>query len=75
MAKILVRRVAGFNRAQLLTSQVSRLRGRNSPFERTRGNLVTKRASFLVYHLPMTYPNIIKQKFHRSTLFRQWSKG
>ena len=62
MARILLRRVAGFNRDQILASQVSRLRGRNSPFGRTRGNLVTRRASFLVSHLPMPYPNIIKQK-------------
>ena len=45
-----------------LTSQVSGLRGRNSPFGRTRGNLVTTGASFLVSHIPMPYPNIIKQK-------------
>ena len=69
MAKILLRHVAGFNRDQLLTSQVSGLRGRNSPFRRTNGNLVTTRASFLVSHIPMPYPNIIKQKVHRSTLF------
>ena len=62
MAKTLLRRVAGFNRDLLLTSQFSRLRVRNSPFERTRGNLVTTRDSFLVYHLPIPYPNIIKQK-------------
>ena len=62
MAKILLRRVAGFNRDQLLTSQVSGLRGRSSPFGRTHGNLVTTRASFFVSHIPMTYPNIIKQK-------------
>ena len=62
MAKILQRRVAGFNRDQLLTSQVSGLRGRNSPFGRTRGNLVTTGASFLVSHLPIPNPNIIKQK-------------
>ena len=62
MAKILLRRVAGFNGDQLLSSQVSRLRVRNSPFERTRGNLVTTRDRFLVYHLPMPYPNIIRQK-------------
>ena len=62
MAKILLRRVASFNGDQLLTSQVSGLRGGTSNFERTRGNLVTTRASFLVYHLSMPYPNIIKQK-------------
>ena len=61
MAKILLRRVAGFNRGQLLTRQVCGLRGRNSPFGQTRGNLVTTRASFLVSHLPMPYPNIIKK--------------
>ena len=53
MAKILLRRVADFNRDELLTSRVSRLRGRNSPFGRTRGNLVTTRASFFVSHLSM----------------------
>ena len=62
MAKILLRRVAGFNRDQLLTSQVSGLRGRNSPFGRTRGDLVTTRAGFLVSHLLMPYPNVTKQK-------------
>ena len=62
MAKILLWRVVGFNRDQLLTSQVSGLRDRNSPFGRTRGNLVTRRARFLVSHLPMPYPNIIKHK-------------
>ena len=62
MAKILLRRVAGFNRDQLLTSQVSGLRDRISPFGRTRGNLVTTQARFFVSHLPMPYPNIIKQK-------------
>ena len=58
MAKILLRRVAGFSRNQLLSG----LRGRNSPFGRTHGNLVTMEASFLVSHLPITYHNIIKQK-------------
>ena len=53
MAKILLRRVAGLNRDQLLTSQVSSFIGRNSPFGQTRGNLVTRRASFLVVYLPM----------------------
>ena len=62
MAKILLQSVAGFNRDQLLTSKVSGLRGRNSPFGRTRGNLMTKRARILVSHLPMPYPNTIKQK-------------
>ena len=62
MAKILLQRVVGFNRDQLLTCQVFGLSGRNSPFGRTRGNLVTRRASFLVSHLPMPYPNKIKQK-------------
>ena len=62
MAKILLRRVAGFNWDQLLTSDVSALRGRNSPFGQTCGNLLTRRASFLVSHLPMPYPNIIMQK-------------
>ena len=32
------------------------------PFGRTRGNLVTTMASFLVSHLPMPYPNVTKQK-------------
>ena len=50
-------------------------RGRNSPFRGTRGNLVTTRASFLVFHLPMPYPNIIKQKSPQATLFRRRSKG
>ena len=71
MAKILLRRVAGFNRDQLLTSQVSGLRGQNSPFGRTRGNPVTTGASFLVSHLPLPYANIIKQNspqvYHFST--------
>ena len=62
MAKILLGRVAGFNRGQLLTSQVSRHRGRNSPFGRTRGNLLTTRAILLVTHNPMNYPNTIKHK-------------
>ena len=62
MAKILLRRVADFNRDQLLTSQVSGLRGRNSPFGRTRWNLVTMGASFSVSHLPMPYPNTTTQK-------------
>ena len=62
MAEILLRRVASFNRDQLLSNQVSGLRGRNSPFGRTRGNLLTKRARFLVSHIPMPYPNTIKQK-------------
>ena len=62
MAKIILRRVAGFNRDQLLSSQVCGLRGRNSPFGQTRGNLVTTRARFLISHLPMPYPNTIKQK-------------
>ena len=62
MVKILLRRVAGFNRDELLTSRVSRLTGRNSPFGRTRGSLVTTRARFLVSHIPMPYHNIIKQK-------------
>ena len=62
MARILLRRVAGFYRDQILTSQVCALRGRNSPFGRTRGNLVTTRATFLVSHIPMPYPSIIKQK-------------
>ena len=62
MAKFLLRRVAGFNRDQLLTSKVYGLRGRNSPFGRTRGNLLTTRASLLVPHFPMPYPNTIKQK-------------
>ena len=48
MVKILLWRVAGFNQDQLLTSQVSGLRGRNTPFGQTR--------------IPMPYPNIIKQK-------------
>ena len=61
MAKILLRRVAGFNRDHLLTSKVSRHRGRNSLFGRTRGNLVTTRARYLVSHLPLPNPNIIKQ--------------
>ena len=34
----------------------------NPPFGRTRGNLVTTRASFLVSHIPMPYPNKTKQK-------------
>ena len=62
MAKILLWSVAGFNRDQLITSKVSGLRGRNSPFGRTQGNLVTTGASILVSHLPMPYPNIIEQK-------------
>ena len=62
MAKILLWRVAGFNRDQLLTSKVSGHGGRNSPFGRTRGNLLTTRASFLVSHHAMPYPNTIKQK-------------
>ena len=62
MAKVILRRVDGFNRDQLLTSQVSGVRGQNSPFGRTRGNLVTTGASFLVSHHPMPFPNIIKQK-------------
>ena len=57
MAKILLWRVAGFNQDQLQTCQVSGLRVRNSTIGRTRGNLVTRRASFLVYHIPMPYPN------------------
>ena len=65
MAKILLRRLAGFNRDRLLTSQVSGLRGQNSPIGRTRGNLATTRARFLVSHLLMPYPNIIKQKSQR----------
>ena len=65
MAKILLWRVAGFNQDQLLTSQVSRHRGRNSPFERTRGNLVTRRASLFISHILMPYPNIIKQKIRQ----------
>ena len=62
MAKILLWRVAGCNRDQLLTREVSGLRGRNSPFGRTRENLVTRRASILVSYLPMPYRNIIKKK-------------
>ena len=62
MAKILLGRVAGFNQDQLLTSKVSVFRGRNSPFGRTRGNLVTTRSSVLVSHLPMPYPNVTKRK-------------
>ena len=62
MAKILLRSVAGFNRDLLLTSKVSAIRGQNSPFGRTRGNLVTTRGSFLVSHHPKPYPNAIKQK-------------
>ena len=61
MAKILLRRVAGYNGDQLLTSQVSGLRGRNSSFGRTRGILVTTRASFVVSRIPMPYPKTIKQ--------------
>ena len=59
---------------QLLTSKVSGLRGRNSPFGRTRRNLVTTRARFLVSHIPIPYPNTSIKKFHRSTHFRYWSK-
>ena len=62
MANIVIWIVACFNLDQLLTSKVSGLRGRNSPFGRTRGNLMTTRASFLVSHHPMPYPNTIKQK-------------
>ena len=56
------RRVAGFNRDQLLTSQVSGFRCRNSPFGRTHGNISTARARFLVSHPPIPYPNIVKPK-------------
>ena len=62
MAKIVLRRVASFNREQLLTSKVFGLRGQNSPFGRTRGNLLTTRASLLVTHHPMNYPNTTNQK-------------
>ena len=62
MAKIILWRVADFNRDQLLTSHVSGLRGQNSPFGQTRGNLVTTRTRLLVSHLPTPYPNTIKQK-------------
>ena len=58
MAKIVLRRVAGFNWDQLLDRSIVKFlyfRGRNSPFGRTR-------ASFLVSHLPMPYPNVTKQK-------------
>ena len=51
MAKILLWRVAGFNGDELLISQVSGLKGRNSPFGRTRGNLVTTGASVFVSHI------------------------
>ena len=47
-------------------------RGRKTPpFRRTRGNLVTTRASFLVSHLPMPNHNVTKRKspqvYHLST--------
>ena len=77
MAKILLRRVAGFNRDQLLDQYSSfwTLEVKTPPFGRTSGNLVTTRDSFLVSHLPMPYPNVIEKKFDMSTLFRRRSKG
>ena len=62
MAKILLWRVVGFNRDQLLNSQVCGLRSRNSAFGRTRGNLITTRAIFLVSNIFMPYHNIFEQK-------------
>ena len=58
MVKIVLRRVAGFNRDQLLDRSIVNFldfRGRNSPFRRIR-------ASFLFSHLSMPYPNITKRK-------------
>ena len=71
MAKIQLRRVAGFNRDQLLDRSIVKFldfRGRNSPF---RANTAT----FLVSHLRMPYPNVTNRKVHSSTLFRRRSKG
>ena len=65
MAKIQLRRVAGFNRDPLLSLvKFLDFKGRNSPFGRTRVNLNCDhtRASVLVSHVPMPYPNTIKQK-------------
>ena len=64
MAKIQLRRVAGFNRVQLLDqySKFWTLEVETPPFGRTHGNLVTTRASVLVSHLPMPYPNVTKKK-------------
>ena len=65
MAKIVLRRVDGFNRDQLLDRSIVKFldfRGRNSPFGRTLGNLVTTRARFLFSYLTMPYPNITNQK-------------
>ena len=65
MAKIVLRRVVGFNRDQLLDRSIVQFlyfKGRNSPYRANRGNLVTTRASFLVSHIPMPYPNVTKQK-------------
>ena len=68
MDKILLRRVAGFNRDQLLDqySIFWTLEVETPPFGRTRGNLVTTRSIFLVSHLPMPYPNISNQGGHTS---------
>ena len=65
MAKILLRRVAGINRDQLLDRSIScfwTLEVETPPFGRTCGNLVTTPARFLVSHLPMPYPNVTKRK-------------
>ena len=53
MSKILLRRVAGFNRDQLLDQLSSFWTLEVEP---------PLSASFLVSHLPMSYPNVTKQK-------------
>ena len=65
MAKILLRRVAGFNRDQLLDQSIVKFldfRGRNSPFRANPWESCDHKSSFLVSQIPMPYPNITKRK-------------
>ena len=65
LGQILLGRVAGFNRDQLLDRSIVKFldfRGRNSPFRANPWEFLITRASFLVSHLPMPYPNVTKQK-------------
>ena len=55
---IVLQRVAGFNRDQLLDRSIVKFLdfiGQNSPFRAIR-------ATFLVSHLPMPYPNVTNRK-------------
>ena len=65
MDKIIQRRVAGFNRDQLLDRSIVKFldfRGRNYPFRVNPWESCDHTASFLVSHLPMPYPNVTNRK-------------